>query len=75
MDVHARHIDVEHILNDFYSSCRDKEDEETVFHLLETWPTICQREREILVHIALKSDLSNINVGSMRCFIVKWFQD
>ena len=32
--VHARQIGVEYLANDFSSSCRDKEQEETVPHIL-----------------------------------------
>ena len=63
MGVHAKRI-----------GCRDDEGEETVLHLLETRPALCQM---IKIHLGAYyiddlSDLSNIDVGSLSLFIVSF---
>ena len=36
MGLHARRIGLGHLVNDFCRSCRDKEEKESVIHLLDT---------------------------------------
>ena len=77
--VYASRIGVGYLANYFCRRCRDKEDEETILHLLGTCLALRQRWKRHLCayHIYDLRDLSNIDVGCLsRCAVSsRWLQD
>ena len=53
-------IDLGHFANDFYRSCTDEEEEETVPHLLRACWALFQRRRKYL-DACYKDDLQDLN--------------
>ena len=66
---HARRIDLGHLVNDFYRSCRYEE--KIIAHLLcNTCPAFYESRSEYLVvyNIDDVEELSSIDIGSLNCF-------
>ena len=69
MAVHAKRIALGYPANDFCMNYRDEEE--------ETCPVLCQKGKRHLsaYYIADLSDFSNIDAGSLSCFIVSYHNE
>ena len=60
---HARRIFYGHLANDFSSLCKDKEDDETILHLLSTCPALGGR-RKSAYYLDDLDKLACMDIGS-----------